>query len=49
MATALNINISWFHRGSKAHYDIPKSRVNEIMEKCIVVRPREILEIIKNG
>lgn len=49
MATALNINICWYHAGSKPHYDIPKNRINEIMQKCTIVRPREILEIIKNN
>lgn len=49
MATALNINIAWFHAGSKPHYDIPKNRIEEIMQKCTILRPREILEIIKNN
>lgn len=48
MATELSINICWHHGGSKSHYDIPKNRINEIMQKCTIVRPREILEIIKN-
>jgi len=49
MAKDLKINLVWYHGGSKSHYDIPKNRIKEIQERCIVVRPREILKIIKNG
>lgn len=49
MAKDLKINLVWYHGGSKPHYDIPKNRIKEIQEKCIVVRPREILKIIKGG
>lgn len=48
MAVNLRIPLSWFHGGSKPHYDIPKKRVEEIQRFCTVVRPREILKIIKN-
>lgn len=48
MANDLNINIAWFHGGDKPHYDIPKQRIKEIQSKCIIVRPREILKIIKD-
>lgn len=48
MAQDLNINIAWFHPGKYPHYDIPKNRIEEIMQKSTIVRPREILEIIKN-
>lgn len=36
MAADLGIGQHWFH---KDHYDIPKTRINEIMNKCIIVRP----------
>lgn len=45
MAEDLNIKRCWFH---KDHYDIPKRRVNEIAGKAKLIRPREILMIIKN-
>jgi hypothetical protein len=49
MAEALDIGKHWYHTGKYPHYDIPKSRIEEIKSKCKVVRPREILEIIQNG
>ena len=45
MAKALRINKCWFH---KNHYDIPLTRIEEIMDKCEVITTREILLIIKN-
>lgn len=48
MAVELNINIVWYHGGKRPHYDIPKTRINEIKERCTLIRPREILQIIKN-
>lgn len=46
MASALGLKRHWFHRD---HYDIPKSRIAEITAKCIVVKTREVLAIIKNN
>ena len=46
MARYLGIKPCWFH---KDHYDIPKKRITEIQAKCKVIKPREILSIIKNG
>jgi hypothetical protein len=43
MARILSIKRCWFH---KNHYDIPKKRIKEIMEKCQVVSSKEIVEII---
>lgn len=48
MAKDLNISITWFHGGDNPHYDIPKRRIEEIQSKCTIIRPREILKIIKN-
>jgi hypothetical protein len=45
MADLLGINRNWFHRD---HYDIPKMRIEEMKQKCEVVRPREIVGIIKD-
>ena len=42
MAEDLNIKRCWFH---KDHYDIPKRRIKEITEKCILVNKREIVKI----
>lgn len=44
MADVLNINKCWFH---KNHYDIPKRRIKEIQNKCIIVSSRDIVKIIK--
>lgn len=46
MAADLDIKRCWFHRD---HYDIPKTRIAEIMAWCDVVSPRVILTIIKSG
>lgn len=44
MAKDLGIKRCWFH---KNHYDIPKSRIEEITNKCVLVDSKEILNIIK--
>lgn len=44
MAKEFNIKKCWFH---KNHYDIPKTRVKEITDKCELVDSREIVDIIK--
>lgn len=43
MAKELKIKKCWFH---DSHYDIPKKRIKEITAKCVVVSPRNILNII---
>lgn len=45
MANDLGIKKCWFH---KNHYDIPKRRIKEIQNKCIIITSREILEKIKS-
>ena len=48
MANDLNIKYCWFHAHDKfPHYDIPKKRVNGIMEKCNLVSTKELLNLIK--
>lgn len=48
MANELKLNRAWFHSGaSYAHYDIPRRRFQEIATRCTVVRPREILKIVR--
>lgn len=44
MVHELGIKRCWFH---KDHYDIPKSRIEEIESKCIIVSSKEIVKIIK--
>ena len=44
MADQLGIKRCWFH---KNHYDLPKLRIDEIMNKCRVVSSKEIVKIIK--
>jgi hypothetical protein len=49
MADRLNIPRHWFHKGSNLpHYDIPLNRKDEILSKCNIVRPREIVAIIRS-
>jgi len=45
MAKNLNIKSCWFH---KNHYDIPKTRINEIEACCELVSSKDIVRIIKN-
>ena len=44
MAERLGIKRCWFH---KNHYDIPKTRIKEITNKCTLVSPQDIVRIIK--
>lgn len=46
MAEDLGIKRCWFH---KDHYDIPKSRIEEITSKCILVSSKQILNIINEN
>jgi hypothetical protein len=47
MAINLGIKKCWFHSGHHAHYDIPKRRIKEIQEKCIITSSQGIIEIIE--
>lgn len=49
MALDLSLSRVWFHAGEKAHYDLPKTRIDEISAKCQLVNSRIILTIIKTG
>lgn len=49
MALDLGLPRAWFHSGDKAHYDLPKTRIEEISAKCVLVNSRIILTIIKTG
>lgn len=44
MAFLLGLGRQWFHRD---HYDIPKRRVTEITERCVVVSSKDIVRIIR--
>ncbi len=44
MAKDLKIKRFWFHID---HYDIPKKRIKEIMDKCTVLTTREIVKIVR--
>ena len=46
MEKALRIHKCWFHGN---HYDIPQRRIEEILSKCKIVTPREIVRIIRSG
>jgi len=43
MAHKFYIKNWWFH---KDHYDIPKRRVDEFLQKCYVTSPKDIVKII---
>ena len=47
MAQELDINKCWYHSGAYPHYDIPKRRILEITNKCIIISTRELFKIIK--
>ena len=49
MAETLNIDKCWYHKGNFPHYDIPKKRISEITEKCIIVSSKEIVNFIKTA
>ena len=44
MAKELGIKRCWFH---KDHYDIPKTRVEEITSKCEAVSSKDVVRIIR--
>ncbi len=44
-ARILGIHKCWFH---KNHYDIPKRRVREIQEKCMIVTTEDIVRIVRS-
>lgn len=45
MAEDLNIKRCWFH---KNHYDIPKKRIEEITNQCVLISSKDIFKIINN-
>jgi hypothetical protein len=49
MAEDLGIAKNWFHKGKNenSHYDIPKRRIQEIQDQCVVVSSNEIVDIIR--
>ena len=51
MAKELGIKKWWYHKSKTGleHYDIPKSMIEKVTAKCIVVDTREIIRIIRNG
>ncbi len=46
MAKDLEINRCWFHNSKYPHYDIPKRRILEIQQKCVVISSKKLLSII---
>lgn len=49
MANDLGIGRHWFHNSATKlyHYDIPKSRIDEITKHCEIVPSNRIVEIIR--
>jgi len=47
MAQDLDIKRCWFHKGNLPHYDIPKKRIQEIEDKCVIVDSTDIVRIIR--
>ena len=49
MAKELGIKRCWFYyKNGKSHYDIPKTRIEEITARCKLVTSKELLQIIKD-
>jgi len=46
MAEQLDIQRYWFHNG---HYVIPKKKLTEVENQCMMVSSKEIVRIIQNG
>lgn len=48
-AKMLDIGSHWFHKkeNNRSHYDIPKNRIEEIMNQCIIVSSKDIIDICK--
>lgn len=44
MAKDLNIKRCWFH---KNHYDIPKRRISEVTNKCLIISTIDVVRIIR--
>lgn len=51
MAKELGIKECWFHLGKNglAHYDIPKTRIDEITAKCKVISSKELINTIRSN
>lgn len=49
MANQLGIKRCWYHHGKFPHYDIPKTRVEEISDKCTIVPQQQILRMINEA
>jgi Protein of unknown function (DUF4031) len=49
MARGIGLSRAWFHAGRSPHYDVPVRRRREIEALCRIVRPRELLSIIRGG
>lgn len=50
MARILSLSAGWYHGGRHPHYDIPKTRIDEIKSKCVAtLSSREILQLITAG
>jgi hypothetical protein len=47
MADILGIKRCWYHHTPYPHYDIPKRRVDEIEERCIIVSSKDIVRICR--
>ena len=47
MADELGIARCWFHNSGIQHYDIPKTRIEEIESKCEMVSSKEIVRIAR--
>lgn len=50
MAEDLGLDRRWFDSNPKhPHYVIPLTRLDEIFARCRIVRPRQILAVIRGG
>lgn len=49
MANFLGISRHWYHGGKFPHYDVPKKMLDLINKKCIIVKSKDIVRIIRDG
>lgn len=47
MADDLTLGRHWYHGHPYPHYDIPKSRIEDIESKCIIVSAKDVVRICK--
>lgn len=47
MARDLGIKRCWYDPKPYPHYDIPKKRIGEIQQKCNMISPKQLVDMIR--